>query len=335
MKNYSQLKRLYFGFLVLIFIVGLTEISTGSEKYDPLTIVKNRKIETVDLTVKDSERQRLIPLRVYLPKSREAQPVVIFSHGLGGSCKNNPYLGNHWAARGYVAVFMQHPGSDETVWKNKPVLKRIIDMKKAANLQNYLLRVQDVPKLIDTLKKWNKEPGHVLNSRMDLEKIGMSGHSFGAVTTQAVSGQTMPFKKINFTDDRIIAAVMFSPSVPNRGRAKSAFGKVSIPWMLMTGTKDNSLISKSTAKDRLKVYPALPSGRKYELVLYNAEHSAFADRALPGDKEKRNPNHHRAILAFTTAFWDTYLRDNQTAKLWLEGDGAKSVLEKQDRWQFK
>jgi hypothetical protein len=40
------------------------------------------------------------------------------------------------------------------------------------------------------------------------------------------------------------------------------------------------------------------------LVLHNAEHSVFTDRPLPGEREPRNPNHHRVILALSTAFWD-------------------------------
>jgi hypothetical protein len=60
----------------------------------------------------------------------------------------------------------------------------------------------------------------------------------------------------------------------------------------------------------------------------------FTDRALPGDKEPRNPNHHRVILALSTAFWDAYLRDDPAARAWLNGPGARSILEPDDRWQF-
>jgi len=56
---------------------------------------------------------------------------------------------------------------------------------------------------------------------------------------------------------------------------------------------------------------------------------------LPGDKEARNPNHHRAILALSTAFWDAYLRGDAAARAWLDGDGPRSVLEPKDRWQKK
>lgn len=72
--------------------------------------------------------------------------------------------------------------------------------------------------------------------------------------------------------------------------------------MLMTGTKDTSLIVDADVKSRLAVFTALPPGGKYELVLFGAEHSAFTDRALPGDTEPRNPKHHRVILALSTAF---------------------------------
>jgi hypothetical protein len=76
----------------------------------------------------------------------------------------------------------------------------------------------------------------------------------------------------------------------------------------------------------------LPPKGKYELVLENAEHSAFTDPKMPN---KQNPNHHRAILAVTTAFWDAYLRDDAEAKKWLDGEAVRGVLEKGDKWQKK
>jgi len=303
--------------------------------YDPLAVAPGFRPDVVDVTVRDAARDRDIPLRVYLPADKEPAPVVLFSHGLGGSCRNNPYLGRHWAARGYVAVFMQHPGSDESIWKDVPVLQRLVAMREAANAENYLLRVRDVPAVLDQLTRWNVAADHALAGRMDLARVGMSGHSFGAITTQAVSGQGIVRGLPAFTDARIRAAVAFSPSGPETGDVKQGFGRVRIPWMLMTGTKDVAIIGHADVASRLAVYPALPPGGKYELVLHNAEHSAFADRAFPGDKEKRNPNHHRAILALTTAFWDAWLRGDKAARAWLDGDGPRSVLERNDRWQRK
>jgi hypothetical protein len=56
---------------------------------------------------------------------------------------------------------------------------------------------------------------------------------------------------------------------------------------------------------------------------------------LPGETEQRNPNHHRAILAVTTAFWDTFLQNDESAREWLDGESVKSVLEQEDEWQKK
>lgn len=307
----------------------------AAERYDPMAVAKDFQPVIADFIVSDAARNRDIPIRVVLPAERSPAPVVLFSHGLGGSREGSAYLGRHWSARGYVVVYIQHPGSDDSVWKDRPLGERFGAMQEAANLENFLLRVRGIPAVLDQLDRWNKAPDHELSGRADLARVGMSGHSFGAMTTQAVSGQSFVGGRTPFSEPRIKAALMFSPSSPRRGDPKSAFGGVKIPWMLMTGTKDVAPIGNIDLASRLAVFPALPLGRKYELVLDGAEHSAFNERALPGETEKRNPNHHRAILALSTAFWDAYLRDDTSARRWLDGDGPRGVLEPNDRWQKK
>lgn len=304
--------------------------------YDPLRLPQGSHGETVELTVRDEARKRDIPLLVYLPAAQGPAPVVFFSHGLGGTREGCVYLGKHWSASGYAAVFLQHPGSDDSVWKDEPLLRRMAAMKRAASAENYLLRVQDVKAVLDRLDVWNRQDGHALAGRLDLKRVGMSGHSFGAQTTQAVSGQAAGLVGPRLTDPRISAAIAFSPSSPRRGDPATAFGSVKIPWMLMTGTKDVAMIGDADLQSRLNVYPNLPDTiDRFELVLHNAEHSAFTDRRLPGDRERPNPNHHRAILALSTAFWDAYLKDDPAARVWLHGTGPRSVLEQDDRWQFR
>jgi len=305
------------------------------EEYRPLELAEQSQAQTVDLSVEDSKRGRIIPIRVYLPEMDEAAPLLLFSHGLGGSREGCSYLGEHWSRHGYAVVFLQHPGSDESVWRDVPVGQRMRAMEAAASGKNFLLRVRDIPAVLDQLEIWNNSEDHVLAKRLDMDKVGMSGHSFGAVSTQAVSGQGFGSGRKLFTDERIVAALVMSPSSPKRGDPQVAFGKVSIPWMLMTGTRDTSPIGKADMASRLAVFPALPPGDKYELLLYGAEHSAFSERPLPGDSGPRNPRHHRAILALSTAFWDAYIRGNHAAGKWLKGKGAESVLDDRDRWQVK
>jgi predicted dienelactone hydrolase len=319
-------------FLMILLLFSISNFGRAAD-YDPM-LTADVQSEQFDLVIKDAKRSREIPIRVYLPAGKTVAPVVLFSHGLGGNREGSAFLGKHWAKRGYAAAFLQHPGSDDSVWKNLPVARRMEALTQAAGLKEFLLRVQDVPVVLDQLELWNLDTAHALTGRFDLKRVGMSGHSFGAVTTQAVSGQVPPLGN-GFTDNRIKAAVIMSPSGPARGNTKKAFGNVKIPWMLLTGTKDSSPISGLDAKTRLIVFPDLPPGSKYQLVLNNAEHSAFTERSLPGETERRNPNHHRAVLALTTAFWDAYLRNDADARRWLDGDAVNSVLEKEDQLQKK
>ena len=329
--------------VVVFALVALALFTTSALAYDPMTVPvagTGGAGAPLDLTVHDTKRDREIPVRVYLPtplKDAPSSPVVIFSHGLGGNREGSAYLGEHWAARGYAVVYVQHPGSDDSVWKNVEPSERMAALKGAVTLKNFVLRFQDVPAVLDQLAIWNKESSHALNGRLDLARVGMSGHSFGAQTTQGLSGQSLPGDVgQRFADSRNRAAVAFSPNIPTTGDAKAAFAGVKIPWMLMTGTRDTSPINGTTTPEtRQQVFTELPPGDKYEVVLNNAEHSAFTDRPLPGDTQPRNPNHHRVILALSTAFWDAYLKDNAEAKAWLAGDNPRGVMEKEDKWARK
>lgn len=304
--------------------------------YDPLAI-ESTKVKTLELKVQDAQRGRKVPALIYLPSSTDPAPVIIHSHGLGGKKETSSFLGKHWAARGYVAIFLQHPGSDDSIWKDNPPRQVMRALKKAANGENLVLRNGDVRATIDKLEKWNVEADHPLSSRLDLQHIGMSGHSFGAVTTQSVSGQKAYGG--NQTDQRIRAAIPMSPSQPRFGDPVKAFRDVKIPWLCMTGTRDEGVIGGATPKTRLEVYKALPDGDKFQLVLHDAEHLVFTETQMkrgPYKGKKRNPNHHPAIKAITTAFWDTYLRKDEAAKAWIsDKQSVRGVLEPKDVWQSK
>ncbi len=270
--------------------------------YDPLRVDPGEPA-VWEGTALDASRHREVPLKVYLPASQTPAAVVLFSHGLGGSREGSAFLGRHWARRGYVAVFLQHPGSDESVWRQAPAFGRMQALREAATVENFLLRVQDVTAAIDQLAAWNASEGHRLSGRLDLSRLGMSGHSFGAVTTQAVTGQAFPQVGRSLTEKRIKAALVLSPSAPESGGAHAAFASVTIPWLLMTGTRDDAPIRNVTAASRLLVFPALPEGQAYELVLDSAHHSVFTDsRASHGELASQseappsNPGHLHRVL---------------------------------------
>ena len=292
--------------------------------------------QTLLLDARDRERDRVVPLKIYLPVSSQPQPVVLFSHGLGGSRENNAYLGNHWAARGYVAVFMQHAGSDNRVWRQESLVQRLGALKRAANVQNTIARYQDVSFVIDQLERWARAKEHPLTGRMDLRHIGLAGHSYGAVTTLGLMGQRFPVSR-TFGDARIAAFLPMSPQ-PGKGLTpERSLGHITSPVLCMTGTKDGSPIDpKLSPESRQRVYAALPRGDKYQLVFEGGEHFAFGDSG--GFRTRgRDPNHHPAIQQISTRFWDAYLRDDAAAKAWLQSKAPRSDcnLDPKDVWQWK
>lgn len=208
-------------------------------------------------------------------------------------------------------------------------------MRGAASAPQFTARIDDVHVVLDQLDQWNRDPQSKWKDRFPLEHVGMSGHSFGAITTQAVSGQNYPLIGQKYLDARIDAALLLSPSPPAAGSVERAFDQVPIPWMLMTGTRDSSAIGVSNPQDRMKLFPHLPKTiDRYQLVLDEARHSAFTDSRLPEDGlQRKNPNHHRVMLAYSTAFWDSYLKEDPVAKAWLQGGEAKTLLETKDEWQ--
>jgi len=286
--------------------------------YDP-TQVNGSATTLLDTSLFDSDRDREIPLLIYLPEETTPKPIVLFSHGNGLNRFISSYLGEHWSDRGYIVVAMQHSGSDS-------------ESGPGESVENYMLRIGDVSATIDQLETWNEDSSHSLYGRLDLDNIGMAGHSFGAQTTLAVSGQVISYLSEEPRDPRIKAALALSLRPEGDGDPADQYGAVDIPLMIMTGTDDFFF------EERLVIFPALPPGGKYELILFGGAHLAFTDETPLTFLERlftRNPAHHPEIAALSTAFWDSWLLSDSSARAWLDGDGALSVQQPQDTWQVK
>lgn len=310
---------------LVVFLLGSTVWA------DNIDSVQELRFEPID-----AARSRAVPVKVYLGRSRSPQPVVLFSHGLGGSRENNVYLGRHWAAAGYAAVFMQHASSDNEVLKSARAGQKLAALKAAVGAVASRERFADVPFVIDQLELWNKQSGHALRGKLNLEKIGMSGHSYGAVTTLAVAGRKFPLNR-SFSDDRIDAFFAMSPQ-PGKGQEPAkAFGHIPQPFLCMTGTKDASPIDPTVKPStRREVYAAFPAGDKYQLVLDGAEHFAFGDSR--GFRTRgRNPKHHPAIQEISVHFWNAYLKDDADSRQWLQSGRPVSAtgLGTSDVWEWK
>jgi threonyl-tRNA synthetase len=86
--------------------------------------------------------------------------------------------------------------------------------------------------------------------------------------------------------------------------------------------------AKISNAEQLRVHTMLVIGGR------DMEAGAVSVRLHHGGPQGANPNHHRVILALSTAFWDAYLRGDAAALAWLNGDGPRRVMQAQDQWQF-
>jgi len=274
------------------------------------------EIDSVKFDWHDESRKRDVPVKIYFPRQHDrSYPVILFSHGLGGSRENYRYLGEQWAANGYICVHVQHVGSDDAVWRGQA--RRMEAIRQAANAQNAIARPVDVKFAIDQLEKLNSEGEW--KGRLDLDHIGLAGHSFGGQTAFLVGGQRLARR--SFADPRVKAIIPMSAAVPELGDLDASYGDVEIPTFLMTGTLDDSPIGGTKATDRRKPFDHLPSETIAYLLIFNGgDHMVFSGRPRAVAKPT-DGTFQQFIRISSTAFWDAYLKEDESAKAWLH-DGA-------------
>ena len=297
-------------------------------------------VSTLEQVWHDDARNRDVPVRIYYPKSTDektpaAFPVIIFSHGLGGSREGYAYLGEHWASCGYISVHLQHHGSDKEVLRHLRPLKFL--REAAANPANAIDRPLDVSFAIDRLTVLNADEKFPLHGKLDLARLGVAGHSFGAFTTMAIAGAHLPVlgTEKSYADSRVKAAIAMS--TPTTQDTDEAFDDIHIPIFHLTGTKDESpgrrrnddsdpVIGNTKAAERLRPFRHTHHAPAYLLVFEGGDHMVFSGRlteSRPEDSEFQ-----ARILSSSTAFWDAWLKEEKPAREWLEAGGFTEALGK-------
>lgn len=264
-------------------------------------------ITTCDATWHDVARNRDVPLRIRMPAGIGKAPVILFSHGLGGSLDSGTDWAVAWAKAGFIVINLQHPGSDRSIFRKGGIAAAMSPTQLAA-------RVSDVHFVLDELGHGSRAGACDLR-RADLAHVGMSGHSFGAITTQAIAGQHFPSGAIT-GDPRVKAAIAFSPSPPALESDAGAFGTIAMPFFSITGTADFVPITPNIKpQDRERPFRAMPPGGKYLLVLQGANHMMFNGQdERPAPSSKPTPHVCETVIAATTLFWRWTLNGDVEAK---------------------
>ena len=101
----------------------------------------------LDMDWHDSQRDRTVPVRLYLPLATDKgyqAPLVVFSHGIGGSRYGYSYLGRHWASAGFASLHLQHVGSDRRIWTGGSPFAVVDRLQAAAQEAEAIARAPDL-----------------------------------------------------------------------------------------------------------------------------------------------------------------------------------------------
>jgi predicted dienelactone hydrolase len=274
--------------------------------------------EVVDLDLHDARRDRAVPVRLYMPPGATAErpaPLVVFSHGIGGSRMGYRYLGGHWASVGYASLHLQHVGSDRSVWTGGNPLALLGRLLDAAQEAEAIARVHDLRFALDHVL--SGEPGR----RIDGRRVVAAGHSYGANTSLLAAGARVerPGRALDLFEPRIGALIAISaPPFYGEASQERILAPVRVPSLHVTATDDVIRIPGyySGVEDREAVFEAIGSTRKALAVFEGGSHSMFTDRSATGGPQL-NAQVKAATRELTTAFLrSVHDGDDRELKAW-------------------
>jgi predicted dienelactone hydrolase len=185
-----------------------------------------------------------------LGRSAAPYPLIVYSHGFLGNRRYSATYTSHLASHGYVVASPDYPLSN----LNAPAGPRASDV---------LNQPGDVTFIIDSLLAFSGQAGHPLEGAIDEEKIGLTGHSLGGMTTVLATFGSL-------RDPRVKAALPMAAPACLVGAA--AYETPAVPMLVMGGTAD-LVVSWPSARAPYDMAPP----PKYLLAFLGGNHLRFAD----------------------------------------------------------
>jgi len=283
----------------------------------------------IELSLQDNNQNKELYFTLLYPTTGRNYPVIVFSHGAGGSPKSYIKLLTYWAQHGYVVVAPAHADDQGGgLLKLKAALDSTEDPAARVN------RLEDVTFLIDSLKGLVEvEPG--LKGKMDFNRLGVGGHSYGAYVAMVIGGTKVDLTNSGtmktYKDPRVRSVLLMSPQgVGRMGLNETSWSSFHIPMLLMTGSLDKPF-GNAGSSSRTDPYRLAPSGHKYEIYIDGANHLSFCDfmSNLPERRRLFAPAQsssltqremYQYVEAGSLAFWDATLKNSATAREYLRSN---------------
>lgn len=310
------------------------------------------RVVTVDeLTLHDAARGKDLRVKVRgpaykgdEPKDASRFPLVVFSHGLGGSKDAFGELCEHLVSHGYVVINPTHADSVvERQRKGEKVTRdNAFDIRRMTPDARWD-RVKDIALVLDSLDKIELDVDALHDTtgrgRIDRDRIAAAGHSAGALTTQLIGGMNSRDAengdKGPRPDLRVKAAVVISGQGVNRFAIRDdAWDKVAIPWLVITGSQDTTPISNETPATRRHPFEKARGSEKggppaYLLWIEGATHGSYQGKSTVRILRESPSTDVKVIqdcvASATLAFLDRHLKGLEGGEKYLTGEGIKSL----------
>jgi predicted dienelactone hydrolase len=123
-------------------------------------------------------------------------PLIVFSHGFGGTRHQSTFFTEHLASHGFVVMAVDHPGTSLAAigTGRQGGLGNLLDLGTVTDaiFTDFALRPLDVIRQLDAAARLTA-PGGVLEGLIDVERAAVTGHSFGGYTAVAAGGARLDF----------------------------------------------------------------------------------------------------------------------------------------------
>ncbi|MEK5024104.1 MULTISPECIES: alpha/beta hydrolase family protein [unclassified Paenibacillus] len=273
-----------------------------------------------------------------LSAAEASYPVLLFSPGIRSTRFQSMTAIEELVSHGYIVVGMDHPYTSAKVtfpdghsvfYEPDPEFDTSAELYEY-NVTGVGIRAADASFVLDTLTEWNaQDPNGLFQGRLDLDRTGIFGHSYGGATTAEALAQDKRFK----------AGV----SLEGGFWGEVAHTGLQQPFMyMMSGGTAQSLDPSVTKKDKvfyeefapdLKSVMTKSTSDTYYLTVDHFIHQSFTEIALLSPSlfaKDIDPVQNIDITrSYVRAFFDQYL--NNKPQSLLDGPSADSPEVKFDQ----
>jgi predicted dienelactone hydrolase len=183
-------------------------------------------------------------------------PLIVFSHGNDGIRFQSFFLTEHLASHGFVVVAPDHSGNTA------------LDLINPGTPFETRDRPLDIQLVITRMLERNATAGDGFRDRIDPDRIGVAGHSFGGFTTLAIAAG---FEDVP-ADDRVDAIMPVSPVAT--AFTDDELASIELPTLVLGGTAD---VTTPLDPQSVLAFEGTSGLPRYRVDVADAGHNSFTD----------------------------------------------------------